>query len=167
MSWAWFALRQSPPPDAHASAPVRDIEGGEAGFLVAWPAELDRPEGAAKIDERAVDPDGPEGWVSLVLPPGGITLPFDDPAVGEAIRRTLLLPPADVCSTLSAGDDRWLGSLTATFGDADGLDDDAFALLFPARRLRVGAGFLGRTPGLPGPVMQRAASAGPWPAVAS
>ena len=163
MSWLWFGIRSRPPAQAYASAPVATDSGSPAGFVAAWASEVKRPRGASKIDARAVDPDGPAGWVSVVVPPAEQTLPFDDPAVAEAIRRVLALPPADVCSTLSLSDDRWAGALTAMYERDSRLDGDPFAILYPARILHVESGFLGHTPALPGPVMQRYGGGNPWP----
>lgn len=163
MSWLWFALRSDAPSNSAASAPVRTVDGTAAGHLVAWERSADRPDGAAKIDARAVDPSGGAGWVSLVLPGESETLPFDDAAVSGALRDVLALSPAQVFSTLSAGDDRWLGSLTATPSRDERLASDPFARLARPMVLRVDAGFLGLTPALPGPVIQRYGSDTPWP----
>lgn len=162
MSWAWFALRPEAPTTAWASAAVRTAVGEPAGYLVAWERSHDRPEGASKIDARAVDPGGAPGWVSLVLPGDEETLPFDDPAVAGALRMVLALPPAPVFSTFSFGDDRWLGSLTGSTERDGRLDRDPFAHLARARVLQVDQGFLGTTPALPGPVVQRYGGDNPW-----
>ena len=163
MSWLWFALRREVPRECRASAPAWTAEDVPVGYLAAWDRNTDQPEGATKIDARAVDPDGDPGWVSLVLPGERETLPFDDPAVAGALRRVLGLRPSPVFSTLSARDDRWLGSLTGGERLDERLLADPFGALAQARVLRVGAGFLGLTPALPGPVIQRYGSGNPWP----
>lgn len=162
MRWAWLALRDELPADAWAAALV-GVNGEPVGYLVAWDAGRTKPEGAAKVDARAVNPAGLSGWASLVWAPDHVTLPFDDPAVSETIRSVLALPAAAVFSTLSVGDDRFVGALTAC-SERDGrLHNDPFTRLFPARLVAVGPGLLGATPALPGPVMQRYGGASPWP----
>lgn len=163
MTWLWFAVRPAPPEACRATAAIWTAEEEPAGHLIAWERSTDRPNGAAKIDGKAVDPSGGPGWVSLVLPKSDETLPFDDPSVSGALRRVLRLPPAPVFSTLSGGEDRWLGALTGDTGPGVRLDDDPFAAVGPRRVPRVDAGFLGHTPALPGPVIQRYGSGHPWP----
>ncbi|MDQ6782068.1 MAG: hypothetical protein M3063_01200 [Actinomycetota bacterium] len=163
MSWLWLAVRDAAAAGTRASASLQTRDGLPGGFLAAWDATEERPPGAVKVDARAVDLVGEPGWVSLVMAPGVISLPFDDPAVSGAIRRVLSLEPAAVCSTLTVGDDRFVGALTACH-ELDGrLRGDPFAALFPARLLHIDGGFLGETPGLPGPVIQRYGAANPWP----
>lgn len=163
MSWLWFALRSDAPKGCCACVPAWTPEGVPAGYLAAWERTTDQPDGASKIDARAIDPEGGAGWVSLVLPAETETLPFDDPAVAGALRRVLGLRPSPVFSTLSARDDRWLGSVTGGERLDARLLEDPFGALVQARVLRVGAGFLGLTPALPGPVIQRYGSGNPWP----
>lgn len=163
MSWCWLALREDRPTDAELCAQVCELDGSSAGFLAAWPATVDQPGGAAKVDGRALDPAGSTAELSLVLAPPGLALPFDDPAVAQAIRRVLALPPADFVSTLLLGDSRFVGAVTGSRSEPGRLDGDPFAVIFPARRLRVAAGLFGRMPAPTGPVGQRYGSDQPWP----
>ncbi|CAN5699912.1 hypothetical protein BH24ACT3_BH24ACT3_03930 [soil metagenome] len=164
MTWCWFATRDQRPLDALASAAVTSDAGDHPGFLVAWGREHDEPGGAARIDARIIDPDGPAAEVSLALAPAGVSLLFDDTAVSQAIRVVLSMPPADACSTLSLGDDRFVGAVTVVHGnDTSRLGFDPFAMLFPARVLRVDAGLFGWMPAPAGPVTQRYGAGNPWP----
>ncbi len=157
----WLAVVRSPPDGALAAAAV---DGGSA-YLVAWRSEKAPVPGAAKVDSRAIDPEGPPGRASLVLAPDRAWLPFDDVAVSHAMRTAMSVRPVDVLSTLVVGNDRFAGALTAVYGDDDdaALDDDPFATLFPTRRVRLGGGLLGRTPTPVGPGIQRYGAANPWP----
>lgn len=167
MRWAWLGLRDHRPAEAPAGAELTTVDGDPSGFLVAWSGSIDRPSGAAKVDGHAIDPAGEPGWASLVWAPTGLSVPFDDPAVSHAMRRILALPPPAVFSTLIEGDDRLLGGLTAEPNLTPRLRADPFGVLFRPRVLRVGAGLLGLTPALPGPVIQRYGSSNPWPATQS
>lgn len=164
MSWLWFALRPEEPRDCSASAPAWTGDGSLAGHLCAWERSDEQPDGAAKIDARAVAGTGPAGWASLVVAGPNRTLPFDDVAVAGALRRVLALPPARAFSTLSLHDDRWLGSITCDDEVNRRLLDDPFDHLVRAMILRVDRGFIGHGPALPGPVIQRYGSDTPWPA---
>lgn len=163
MSWVWLGLRSDVPAGAFAATRARTASGVDAGFLVAWPPDDDRPARAAKVDQRAVDVDGPAGWVSFGLLPRGHSLAFDDPAVTGMLRRVLSLAPTRMFSTLSVGDDRFVGTLTGSVGRDERLTNDPCALLAPAQLLEVQVGFIGRTGPLPGPVTQRYGGANPWP----
>jgi len=164
VSWLWFDLCPDPATGTVASARVSDANGTPRGVLCAWASDQDRPTPtAAKVDSRAIDPSGEPGSVSLVLAPDGLYLPFDDPAVAHATRMILAMTPADVCSTLVDGDDRFRGSLTGTHGDDGRLGYDPFGVLFPAVVLRVEAGILGRMSSPVGPVTQRYGATNPWP----
>jgi len=164
VSWLWFDLCPDPATGTVASARVSDANGTPQGVLCAWASDQDRPTPtAAKVDSRAIDPSGEPGSVSLVLAPDGLYLPFDDPAVAHATRMVLAMSPADVCSTLVDGDDRFRGSLTGTHGDDGRLRYDPFGVLFPAVVLRVEAGILGRMSSPVGPVTQRYGATNPWP----
>jgi hypothetical protein len=67
-------------------------------------------------------------------------------------------------TTLVRGDSIFAGALTALADEEpEGLVDDPFARIFPARRLRVGAGLLGAVPPPAGPVIERYGSGNPWP----
>lgn len=165
-SWAWLALLEERPEAADAAAEVSELDGAPAGVLAAW-CEGGRPDRAAlRADARAIDPDGPAGWLSLVLHPPGVRLLFDDLAVQQARRAVLAGPPADVVTTLLSDASHFEGSLTVRRGgDAPRrLRDDPFGRVFPARVLRVGAGLLAaRTPAPAGPVIERYGSSEPWP----
>jgi hypothetical protein len=164
MTWCWFAVRQERPAEALASAAITDGDGSDAGFLAAWVQADQEPDGATRIDARAIDVDGPPGEVSLAMAPTGVSLLFDDVAVSQAIRAVLAMPPADACSTLTLGDDRFVGAVTVVHGeDASRLRFDPFATLFPARVLRVGGGLFGWMPAPAGPVTQRYGAGNPWP----
>lgn len=163
-SWCWFALCAERPVGATAAAQLHGPDGEHLGVLAAWAPDADPPPGAAKIDSRAIDPDGTAASASLVLAPDGRWMPFDDPAVSQAIRTVLVLPPVEVFSTLLLDDFRFVGAITAVRGSEDRLGYDPFGLIFPSRRVRVGAGLLGRMPAAGGPSMQRHGSANPWPA---
>ena len=164
MSWVWFDLCPGPVTDALASAAAYDEQGREIGTLAAWRHDVPRPSpSAAKVDQRAVDPSGAAGWVSWARGADGLFLPFDDPAVAQATRMVMSMPPAGVFSTLVEGDDRCVGALTATYGDRRELTYDPFANLFPTIVLRVEAGVLGRMPAPTGPVTQRYGADNPWP----
>jgi len=164
VSWAWFDVRREPTDSMMASAQAWTIDGEFAGLVCAWPPELGQPSPtAAKIDARAIDASGDGGWVSLVVAPPGLFLPFDDPAVAQATRMVLAMAPADVFSTLVEGDDRCRGALTGMHGDTSRLRYDPFANLFPAVLLRVEPGILGHMPAPVGPSTQRYGGANPWP----
>lgn len=165
MSWYWLAWAGAPDPGgACAWATATDDAGEVAGVLAAWPSGTERPNGGVKVDARAIDPDGEAVDVSWVLAPDGMGVPFDDPAVGHAIRRVLALPPADVLSTFLVGDAHFVGAVTGVRGgDRGRLLDDPFGRVFPARRLRVGPGLLGTMDPPTGPVGQRYGSDQPWP----
>jgi len=165
MSWVWFDLCQEQTTDSVlASASAWTEDGRTAGVLCAWSGDREQPTPtASKLDARAVDAFGEEGWVSLAIGRRGACLPFDDPAVTHATRMVLGMPPADIFSTLVEGDDRCRGSLTGMHRERGRLGYDPFANLFPAVVLRVGPGLLGRMPAPVGPSTQRYGSSNPWP----
>jgi hypothetical protein len=117
------------------------------------------------MDARIVDRNGEAALVSLVLPPTGIRLLFDDLAVQEARRRVLAEPPFDAVSTLLRDASHFEGAVTvARGGDERRLRwEDPFARIFPARILRVEAGLFGRVPAPAGPTIERYGSSQPWP----
>lgn len=162
-SWCWFALRAERPADAAAAAAVHRPNGDCLGVLAAWEPGA-HPTEAMKIDARAIDPNGEEASVSLVLAPERTWLPFDDPAVSHAIRAVLLGRPADVLSTLLRDDFRFVGAITGVRGREGRLADDPFGRVFCEPAVHVEAGLLGRTLPVAGPTMQRHGSANPWPA---
>jgi hypothetical protein len=169
MSWCWFAHLPSPEPPAEdlsealASAAVADQGGRPAGLVAAWPEGRKPVRGAVRMDRRLVDPGGPAAWLSLVLVPPELAPLFDDPAVSQAMRRVLAGPPFAASSTLVRDAVHLAGSVTVEQGpDPRRLADDPFALLHPARVLRVGPGMFGAVPPPPGPVIQRY-DGKPWP----
>lgn len=89
MSWAWLALVDARPEDADAAAALRTLEGEPAGFLAAWRRRAKPVRWARRADARIVDLEGAPARISLVLPPEGVRLAFDDVAVQQA-RRDLL-----------------------------------------------------------------------------
>jgi hypothetical protein len=163
MAHHWFALVAERPSDALAAAAAFGLDGAPAGFLAAWSSEHARRPGSRGIDVRAVDPDGEPAWVSLALAPPAVRMLFDDPAVSWALRRVLAGPSRAAVSTLTLDSTTIAGALTAVWGPSPAeLADDPFACLFPARLLRVEAGFIGAMPAPIGPGIQRYAGA-PWP----
>src|SRR5919202_1514399 len=129
-----------------------------------WIALLDEPALDATAQAAVVDPGGQAAWISLVLPPPRVRLPFDDVAVQQARRAVLAGPPVDAVSTLLRDDSHFEGAITVVRGAAVALlADDPFARVVPARVLRVEAGVLGRTPAPCGPTIERYGSAEPWP----
>jgi hypothetical protein len=165
VSWAWLAVVDERPEGADAAARLRTLAGEPAGVLAAWRRHAKPVRHARRADARIVDPDGAAARISLVLPPAGAKLPFDDLAVQQARRELLAAEPFDAVTTLLTDDSHFEGSLLVARGqDAARLGDDPFARVFPARVLHVGAGVLGRVPWPAGPVIERYGSAQPWPA---
>jgi hypothetical protein len=155
MSWCWLALLEAPAEDATAQAAV---EGG--GWLAAWQRHAKPVRQARRIDARIIDPGGAAASVSLVLPPHGVRLPFDDVAVQQARRDVLAGPPVDAVSTLLSDASHFEGAITVM---RDRIVDDPFARIFPALLLQVDAGLFGRVPPPCGPTIERYGSAQPWP----
>ena len=165
MSWAWLALVDARPEGADAAAALRTLAGEPAGFLAAWRRRAKPVRWARRADARIVDPAGAPARISLVLPPRGVRLAFDDVAVQQARRDLLQGKPFDAVTTLLTDDSHFEGSLLVARGEAAArLGDDPFARVFPTRVLHVGAGVLGRVPWPAGPVIERYGSAQPWPA---
>jgi hypothetical protein len=152
------------PGDTVAVAEVEE-SGRSAGFLAAWEQRAKPRREALRADPRLVDPAGEPAWVSLVLTPEGIRMPFDDLAVQQARRALLGGRPLDGVSALMRDASSYQGSIAVARGpDAlKRLRADPFARIFPARLLRVGAGLLGRGPAPVGPSIERYGSANPWP----
>jgi hypothetical protein len=164
MSWCWLALVEDPADGADAGAPVADPDGMPAGWLGAWFARRKPVRSARRVDARIVDALGPAAWVSLVRPPVGVRLPFDDLAVQQARRAVLAGPPQEAVSTLLSDASHFEGAITvARGGGVERLADDPFACVFPARILSVGAGLFGAVPPPCGPTIERYGSAKPWP----
>jgi hypothetical protein len=162
--WHWFAFRTEPPTDAFAIAPAVGADGAQMGYLATWFVGVGRkPVGALGIDARAIDPHGEPAWISLAVAPERMRVPFDDPAVCQAMRTVLASSPVDVMSTLVRDPSTIGGAFTASHASTpDGLADDPFARIFPRMLLRVDRGFVGTMPAPAGPGVQRYAGA-PWP----
>jgi hypothetical protein len=160
LSWAWLGLLSEAPTDADAYAST-----DSGGFLAAWVRRAKPARDARRMDARIVDRNGEAALVSLVLPPTGVRLLFDDPAVQEARRRVLAAPPFDAVSTLLRDASHFEGAVTVARGaDERRLRwEDPFARIFPARILRVEAGLFGRVPAPAGPTIERYGSSQPWP----
>jgi hypothetical protein len=160
VSWAWLALVEEWPEDADAAAKT---DG--AGFLAAWVRRAKPVREARRVDARLIDPGGDPALVSLVMPPAGVSVLFDDAAVQQARRRVLAGPPFDAVSTLLRDSSHFEGAVTvARGGDEQRVRwDDPFARVFPARLLRVEGGLFGRVPPPAGPTIERYGSAQPWP----
>lgn len=163
MSWHWFALVDEPPADATAWARVHELDGRPAGVMAIWARRARPTRVARRIDARVLHPAGAAATVSLVLPPPGVRLKFDDVAVQQARRDVLAGLPQEAVTTLLSDASHFEGSLTVARGQAVRLRDDPFARIFPARLLRVSAGLLGAVPPPAGPVIERYGSAQPWP----
>jgi hypothetical protein len=164
MTWHWLALVDERPEDATATAPAHERDGTPAGFLAIWAQRAKPLRAARRVDARLLHPAGEQAVVSLVRPPPGVRLLFDDLAVQHARRAVLAAMPPDAVTTLLSDASHFDGSLTVARGDAIArLADDPFARIFPARILHVGAGVVGRLPAPAGPVIERYGSAQPWP----
>jgi hypothetical protein len=164
VSWAWLALLDTRPPDADAAARALEADDAPAGWLAMWVRRARPVADARRVDARLLDRAGAPAHVSLVRPPPGVELPFDDLAVQQARRAVLAAPPFDAVTTLLRDSSHFEGSLTVARGpDVERLRDDPFARVFPARILRIDAGVLGVVPAPAGPVIERYGSAEPWP----
>lgn len=122
----------------------------------------DAPAGALRMLAAMVDPGGPPGWLSVVLAAPGAEPAFDDLAVQHARRRVLAEPWPGAVSTLLRDDSRFAGAIRFAT-TREGLGDDPFARIAPARVLRVGAGRFGLVASPAGPVIERYGSGRPWP----
>jgi hypothetical protein len=166
--WCWFALvgrfDEQLAATAVASAPATDAGGAPVGTFAAWPAGRKPVGPAVRMDGRLVDPDGPAGWVSLVVVPREIAPLFDDVAVSQALRQVLRGGHRDAVSALVRDATTFAGSVTVSrAGDPRRLRDDPFARLHPARILHAGSGMFAAGPAPVGPAIQRYAGK-PWPA---
>ena len=149
MSWCWFARLAGPDEvaaGALGSAPVTTREGMPGGVLAAWPAGRKPVAAAVRMDERMLDPDGDEAWVSLVLLARDRSPLFDDPAVSGALRAVLAGPPPDGVSTFVRDSSHFAGAVTVRRQRPEELADDPFARFAHADVLHVGPGLFGRTP---------------------
>jgi hypothetical protein len=164
MTWCWLDLLDEAPAGATAQAAVFTADGDRAGWLVAWRRRARPTPGARRIDDRIIDAGGEPAWISLVRPPEGVRLAFDDLAVQQARRRVLSEPPADAVSTMLSDASHFEGAITVARGPGVArLPDDPFGRVFPARILRVEAGLFGHTPAPCGPTIERYGSEQPWP----
>ena len=164
MMWCWLALVDDWPQDATAAALATEPSGAPAGVLAAWARRAKPVRHARRMDARLVDPAGAAAVVSLVLPPCGVRLPFDDVAVQQARRRLLADEPFDAFSTLLTDASHFEGSIAVARGEGViRVAHDPFARIFPARVLEVEAGLFGRVPPPAGPTIERYGSAQPWP----
>jgi hypothetical protein len=165
VSRCWLALVDGPATGADAAARAVTTYGNPAGMLAAWRRRAKPVRDALRVDERLIDPDGSAAWISLVLPPPGVRLPFDDPAVQQARRLILVHPVPAAVSTLLRDDSHFEGAITVTHSAAQEhrLHDDPFARIFPSRLLAVEAGILGSVPPPTGPTIERYGSGNPWP----
>jgi hypothetical protein len=164
MTRCWLAVVAERPSDATAVAAVYDADGNPAGWLAAWRQRAKPVRTARRVDDRIVDRGGAPAWISLVVPPDGTRLAFDDLAVQHARRRVLAEPPQDAVSTLMRDASHFEGAITVARGAGVArLVDDPFARIFPASILRVGPGVLGAVAAPTGPAIERYGSANPWP----
>jgi hypothetical protein len=165
MSRCWLALVEGQPTGADAAARAFTTDGHLAGTLAGWRRRAKPVREALRVDERLIDPDGTAAWISLVLPPLGVRLPFDDPVVQQARRLVLLHPFPAAVSTLLRDDSHFEGAITVgrSASEKRGLCDDPFARIFPAMLLSVEAGILGAMAPPTGPTIERYGSSNPWP----
>jgi hypothetical protein len=162
---AWLALLDE---DEPGTVPVTDAhDGAPAGHLLLRVGRAKPHRTAVRIEPSLVG-DGPPLAVSLVLPPRGARLLFDDPAVVGAMRAVLRdAGRLTLFSTLVDGSTHCAGAATGAdparvAGDPGWWADDPFARLGPQHRLLVPAGLLVPRPLPAGPGHQRHAGA-PWP----
>jgi hypothetical protein len=165
MSRCWLALVQGPVEGAQASARASTLDGQKVGALAAWRQQAKPVRGALRVDDRLIDPTGGPAWISLVLAPASVRLPFDDLAVQQARRLVLSRPPLDAVSTLLRDDSHFEGAISvARSSDAkQWLSEDPFASIFPRTLLAVDAGILGSVAAPTGPTIERYGSGNPWP----
>jgi hypothetical protein len=128
-----------------------------------WPKSPDRPrDDALRADGRLAEGGGEATWVSWCRFDGDVSLPFDDGAIGAALRRRLAEPWPEAMSTLLVDWSRIAGTITTARTEREALDDP-FALVFPRRLIRVRAGTFGVIPAPCGPGITRYGSGNPWP----
>jgi hypothetical protein len=165
MSRCWLALVEGPAHGADAVAPALTLDGHRAGTLAAWRRGPKPVREALRVDERLIDLHGSAAWISLVLPPPGVRLAFDDLAVQQARRLVLLYPFPAAMSTLLRDDSHFEGAITVARSavDKQRLCHDPFARIFPSRLLAVEAGILGVVAPPTGPTIERYGSGNPWP----
>jgi hypothetical protein len=165
VSRCWLALVEGPVEGAQAYARASTLDGEEIGTLAAWCQKAKPVRAALRVDERLIDPRGAPAWISLVLTPGGIRMPFDDLAVQQARRLVLGRHPLAAVSTLLRDDSHFEGAISVARSE-DGvrwLRDDPFARIFPAMLLAIEGGILGSVAAPTGPTIERYGSGNPWP----
>ena len=165
MSRCWLALVDGSAKGADAAARAVATDGHPAGTLAAWRRRAKPVREARRVDERLIDPDGSAAWISLVLPPAGVRLAFDDLAVQQARRLVLRHPFPAAVSTLLRDDSHFEGAITVarSLTEKHRLGEDPFARIFPGRLLAVEAGLLGSVAPPTGPPIERYGSGNPWP----
>jgi hypothetical protein len=165
MSRCWLALIEGVPESADASARAVSLNGRQVGTLAAWRRRAKPVRNALRVDERLIDPRGSRAWISLVLAPPGVRLPFDDLAVQQARRLVLSRQPLAAVSTLLRDDSHFEGAITVarSADEQRWLRDDPFARIYPAMLLAVEAGILGSLAAPTGPTIERYGSGNPWP----
>ena len=165
MSRCWLALVEGPAEGARASGGASTLDGRHVGTLAAWLQKAKPVRNALRVDERLIDPRGAPAWISLVLAPPGLRLPFDDLAVQQARRLVLSRQPLAAVSTLLRDDSHFEGAITVarSADDERWLREDPFARIFPGTLLAVEEGILGSVPAPTGPTIERYGSGNPWP----
>ena len=109
---------------------MSELDGTPVGHLGIWARRAKPTRDARRIDARLLDASGAAAHVSLVRPPPGVRLLFDDPAVQQARRDVLAASPFDAVTTLLSDASHLEGSLTVARGaDVARLADDHRAVL--------------------------------------
>jgi hypothetical protein len=163
--FGWLVLLSEPHTGSVAVATPDGTPGGHLLVVVRrGKPHRDAVRIAPEVVGSGVVGEGPAMAVSLVLPPRGARLLFDDPAVVDAMRAVLRDPGRTVLfSTLVDGSTQWAGSISATAVATPGWwRGDPFARLGPQHQLLVPADVLRPVPLPAGPGHQRHAGA-PWP----
>jgi hypothetical protein len=160
-----LALVEGGVASADAAAPAFTLDGRTAGTLATWRRRAKPLRDALRVDERLVDPDGAPAFISLVVAPPGIRVPFDDLAVQQARRLVLLHGFSAAVSTLLRDDSHFEGAITVARSPTEKrrLHDDPFARIFPSTLMAVEAGILGSVAPPTGPTIERYGSGNPWP----
>jgi hypothetical protein len=134
-----------------------------ASSFATWPRSPDRPDpDALRVDARLTARGGAATWVSWCRFEGDVSLPFDDGAVSQALRRRLLEPWPEAVSTMLVDWSRIAGAITTARTEREAFEDP-FAAVFPRRVVRIAAGTFGAIPPPTGPGITRYGSGNPWP----